>query len=194
MKELDQKRFEIYLKFMSATLLMISGLVWGIFGIFEYNIVSRFARFVNIPGLSRLLYVMFGLAALVFAYRFYRRDTFLPFLGKAVFPTKLIQPGYPLDYDRSVQIAAPKDAKYIVYWASRSQEEIEPGMTAKDAYGNYSNSGAIEVRPGENMVEIKFKTPVQYKVREIGGVLKPHVHYRWVKRNGMLGKVHTLEL
>lgn len=43
------------------TLLVIGGLNWGLVGIFDFNLVARF--FGDATILSRLIYLLFGLAA-----------------------------------------------------------------------------------------------------------------------------------
>ncbi len=187
----NNKKLNIYLRFITMSFLLFAGLVWGIFGITEYNIVSRFSRSIGFPKLSRVIYVMMGLSAVIFFFNFYKKDTFLPLLSKTIFPTKLIQPGFPLDYNRQVTLDAPKKALYVIYWASQGKEEIIDGLKWNKAYGDFSNSGAIRVQ--DNQVEIKFKDPAKYKVNS-GKLLPPHVHYRWVKPNGILSKIHTLYL
>lgn len=182
---IDKKSY-VYLRFITLTLLVIGGLSWGVLGATGTNPISRISRALNIPYLSRVVYSMVGIAALLFIIKFYNRDTFLPFLGKTIMPPSLINLGYPLDFDYQATLTAPKGAKYVVYWASQGPA----GQGVKDAYGKYENSGAMQVK-GQKTV-IKFKSPASYKVR--GKTLKEHVHYRWVGDDGMMSRVHTLHI
>lgn len=49
---------------ISKLLLILGGLNWGLIGLFNYNVVAEF--FGSMPMLSRAIYVVVGLAAIVF--------------------------------------------------------------------------------------------------------------------------------
>jgi uncharacterized membrane protein YuzA (DUF378 family) len=59
------------LHFITISLLIFSALVWGILGLTEYNIISRFARYINIPQLSRIIYLVLGIAAIIYLINYY---------------------------------------------------------------------------------------------------------------------------
>lgn len=184
---LDKKSY-VYLRFIVLTLLVIGGLAWGTIGVTGSNPIARVTRILKIPYLSRVIYTMVGIAALIFIMKFYNRDTFLPFLGKTVFPPTLLNLGHPIDYNRQATLKAPSEARFVVFWAAEGSNN---DTDVKEAYGKFLNSGAVQVEDGEAV--IRFRDPVSYTVHG-KKKLKKHVHYRWLDESGMMSKVHTLEV
>lgn len=190
------KESHILIRFLLTTFLLIGGLAWGILGLTGLNVISRLAREVNLPILSRIIYTMFGLSALFYLLKYYNRDNFLPFLGRTVLPVSLLNHSSPLDYNSEATLNAPEattkggQVTHVVYWAAKGKGEVPEGLSVEEAYGDYSNAGMVEVEDGKAL--IRFKNPVGYRVG--GREMKPHVHYRWVSKGGMLSKVHTLEV
>lgn len=176
-----------FLNFISINLLVLGGTIWGLLGLTEYNWLSRTARYLNIPQASRIIYLMIGIATLIFLLKFYTRTILKPSLSESIIPPNLINLGFPLDYDQTISIPAPKSASYIIYWTTLGHEEIGGlGLNQKKAYGSYSNSGAIEVQ--QDVAKIKFATPTSYS--KAG----PHVHYRWLTKSGKLSPLYTIKV
>lgn len=178
------KKLYVYLRFITINLLIIGGLTWGVIGVTNINPITRLTKAVNLPYLSRVIYSLIGLAALIFAFKFYNRDTFLPFLGKTIFPVTRLNLGYPLNYDHQAVLNAPEDAKYILYWAAQAKENI------KDPYGQFSNSGAVGVKNGK--VTIRFQQPNAYTIGN--KKIEAHVHYRWLNEDGLMSRIHKLKI
>lgn len=206
---LDNKKL-IYLRIITTTLLIIGGIAWGILGSLGFNPISRGLKAVNAGFLSRTIYSMVGLSAVIYLYFFYNSRTFLPFLSEAAFPSTLISQIQPKNYNQEVTLNAPHNAKMIVFWAAepvkKSDLKYEPisPLASKDidhrppdmyqspqeAYDDFENAGSAQVENGT--VTIHLQKPSSYKVRNKTN--PPHVHYRWVLNNAMLSEVNTLYL
>jgi len=180
---------EAFLHFVALNFLILGGLIWGVLGLTGYNFLSRGTRMIGIPEMSRIIYQAIGIATLLVIFRYYRHGFLMPHLGETVFPRRLINFNFPLDYNQEVTISAPKGATYVVYWTTLGHEEIDDGLSKKEAYGDYSNSGAVEVQEGEG--KLRFRKPARYTSR-MGITLKPHVHYRWGDTNGKLSAIETI--
>jgi hypothetical protein len=110
-----------------------------------------------------------------------RRDTYLPFLGKAAMPLGMLQTSFPAMADTKISVRAP-GATHVIYWAAE-RDAPDPYT----AYAETSNGGLAAVVGG--VAILKFKTPGQYSV--FRGTLPRHVHWRAVYPNGMVSRVET---
>ena len=131
--------------------------------------------------------VIFFCMAVVALMKFRYRDYYLPFLGDAVFPNELLGVSSPMGYNTVVEVKVPKDAK-VVYWAALENDGTKGQMPWK-AYGNYSNSGVTNA-DAKGKALLKVVSPRGYN-KPWGKPLKPHVHYRYFKTNGMMSRVFT---
>ena len=81
----------------------------------------------------------------------------------------------------------------IVYWGSENpSKQPLPISNPWDAYKNYKNSG-VTTSNKEGTAALKLFKPVSYKIPN-GMTLKPHIHYREVLKDGMLGPVETASI
>jgi hypothetical protein len=138
-------------------------------------------------GLSRIVYILVGIAALSVAFD---RDTYLPFLGESVFPCSVLPDQIPAGATRSVQVHAEPGHK-VVYWAS------EPGSddsvpTYVDAYRKYENAG-VATADSSGIATLKVREPQAYTV-PMKGRLDPHVHFRICGPTGFVGRIKTFFL
>lgn len=159
--------------------------------------------------IDKMMYLFLIIIPFVFAYMNYKtykyslvsiipsiyfitsRDYYLPFLGDTVLPTYLLKERIPENYDIELKVKIPKNTK-VIYWAS------EPGKkdrTPWDAYKNYENSG-VTTSDSDGVAVFKVREPGRYVKPMMFGTnyLKPHIHYRLVKTNGMLDKIKTINL
>ena len=117
----------------------------------------------------------------------FQRNTYLPFLGPTVVPGTLF-PESLKPKDANLQFALPieeaNDTK-VIYWASQSAEK--PFEDPWLAYGEFQNVGVTSVQ--NNIAIVSVVCPSSYYVPT--QLLKPHIHYRVVQANGMLGEVKT---
>jgi len=167
------------MQMLAFGLLILAALNCGFMGLLHINMIERLVGKV----VAKILYLLIGAAAL---YLVFNRDTYLPFLGEAVFPSSVLQTQTPSGATRTVKVTVKPHTK-IVYWAS------EPGDNLSKkyfdiAYGKYENAG-VTTSDASGVALLKIREPQSYKVPL--KTLKPHVHYRTVKTSGFLGPVRT---
>jgi len=159
-------------------------------------IVLLFTIFVTIrmqmsAGISILLRISIAVVTGMAIGLLIQRDTYLPFLGYAVFPpAAIVSERIPdkADLETQVTVDAPNGARVIYWGAEKEAGAVVPNPW--DAYGGYSNTGVAIVREG--VAKLRFQCPTQYKVGAMGTVLKRHLHYRvCCAVSGMLGPVQT---
>jgi hypothetical protein len=119
----------------------------------------------------------------------FRRDVFLPFLGKAVYPCGSLDNSYPDKHDSKIEIQVQPNSN-VIYWASEKNPKITNNPW--DAYGKYDNTGVVRSDSTGKAI-LKFSYPGQYVV-PYKGLLPPHVHYRVCKGNGMMSRIETVNL
>jgi uncharacterized membrane protein YuzA (DUF378 family) len=184
--------------YMFVMILMVVGsLNWLSIGAFNVNFVDMLTS--KIPNLNRVIYVLVGIAALLVLMK---RDFYLPFLGKTVFPcSSLIPDKVPDNADISVSVKVRPGAR-VIYWASETDANKE--LVKEDpwtAYSKYENAGLVTADNEGNAV-LKVRSPSSYKVPGILGkrTLDKHIHYRICgnygneKDVGMLSRVMTAYL
>ena len=114
------------------------------------------------------------------------RNTFLPFLGKTVFPCGLLTRRTPQNADTIVRIRTTPLSQ-VIYWAAEPADTVERGP--KEAYKQYKNSG-VTMSDSNGYAVLKVRSPTGYQVPRKD--LKSHIHYRTCISNGMLGEVKTI--
>mgnify|MGYP001188554949 CR=1 FL=1 len=145
-----------------------------------------------IPGIM-YLYILITIAVIYFLFK---RNFYLPFLGRTVYPcdnmletTPLIE-GYPIK-TKTVQTKYPN--KKIIYWAAMPGKNTK--KTPEDAYKKFENQG-IAKSNSKGKVEFTYYKPVGYFVNRFGfeKELKPHIHYRACLGNGMLSQIEKVDV
>ena len=125
------------------------------------------------------------------------RDTFLPFLGKTVFPFTLVKDSDPIpngNVSTTVYVDAPNDTK-IAYWAAMPNSTNKVESNPQIAYDNYINASVTSVKNGQATLTIYC--PAQYKVpmnpfsSSFNKTLEKHIHYRIIYTNGMISQIYT---
>lgn len=118
------------------------------------------------------------------------RNFYLRFLNRGVFPTglldKVVIQHVNSPFSTTVNLNGT-EGSYVVYWASH------PGQyeTPYDAYKRYTNAAVTKIgKNGITTIKLDQK-PGTYKV-PMKGTLQPHIHYRIMEHDGMLGEVQTL--
>ncbi len=190
---------------MIAIIFVIVGaLNWGVLGITGRNVV---AMLLGQTG-ARLVYILVGFAALYLAFR---RDTYLPFLGKTVVPCSVLKEQVPEHADLEVPVHGLVPNSKVLYWASEAvaprgaSESLTGAPTGaseptsetnlgkikdwRQAYLNFDNAGVAVVDEGGHAI-LRIRSPQSYKV-PIKGELPKHVHWRSCGENGFLGPVET---
>ena len=122
------------------------------------------------------------------------RNTYLPFLGRAVYPCGSLPTKTPENADTEVTVSVPANVN-VIYWASEL-DGATPGTVIDnpwDAYKNYANSGVV-LSDNTGKAVLRFRQPVSYKVANGMKTLKTHVHYRYCLHPGMLSPIYTAHI
>lgn len=139
---------------------------------------------------KKIVSIIVGLAA---GWLLFQRDTYLPFLGEAVFPaTAIIDERTPEGANTEVKIRLNvPDGTKVIYWGAEPSKQVISNPW--DAYGKYGNTGVAVVNGGQ--VTMKVRCPAEYKVMGGHKKLKRHIHYRTCcTRNAMMGAIETVHV
>jgi uncharacterized protein len=183
-----------FISILSTLLIVVGAVNWGLIGALRFNLVTFVTNLLSLPDVAvPIVYALVGLAGL---YQIFRRDFYLPFLGKAVFPCGSLVEKTPQGADTEVEITT-RPGVNVIYWAA------EPGKDADfvaenpwEAYSEYANTGVSKSDPVTGKATLAFRRPMTYHLPawKGGKVVKPHVHYRTCCRKGMLGPVKTVNV
>lgn len=157
-----------------------------LFVVFDRAYMAFWAKKYNPSSWRKIVLVLATAAALWIAVK---RDSWLPFLGEAVLPPSTLLVSSPTFADRALVVKAPAGATRCVYWAA-SNKAGTVAEGPEQAYGQFGNAGTAMVIDG--VASLKYRRPGSYKLR--GGVKGPHVHYRFVFPDGMMGPVKTTDV
>jgi uncharacterized protein len=168
---------------IAMVLLIVGGVNWLLFGLFEVNLVSGiFGK----SSFATFIYVLVGISALTIMFD---RDTYLPFLGPMVAPCSVLENREPPGATKEVKVIVEPNVK-VIYWAAEpASENLKKINSWKQAYLNYDNAG-VTTSNGEGVAVLKVREPQGYKV-PFKGPLEPHVHYRVCGEAGWMGKINT---
>ncbi len=139
--------------------------------------------------IKRIFLLLVGISALYLIFAPHVR-TFLPFLGKTVFPPSLILLSEQANTNATVKVEA-NGAEKVAYWAAHPDH----GYVEEDpfnAYSKYENIGVAAVKDGHAI--LKLRCPTEYKVYNGMVKLPKHVHYRLIYSNGVVSEVKTIKL
>lgn len=174
---------------IASIIIVIGSINWVILGLTKSDIFSRMMPM----NYARVLFVLVGLCGI---YLGSRRDFYLPFLGNAVMPPSVFKVSTPINAAIQVTIPIEKPNKYVklVYWAADKDSNVVPNKMEywKSAYGNFENSGVLEISPNQTEVVVSVHCPKSYYVKPtVKKVLQKHIHYRFITENGMASRIFT---
>lgn len=174
------------LGFLTLALVLLGALNWGLVGAFDFDAVKALLG----REMASVAYVLVGLAALMHVGR---RDFYLPFLGKTVFPCAPLEESFPADFDTVAEVRTGVPNANVVFWASDESDTITDDPWT--AYGQHTNSGVARTDE-TGLAVLRVRKPGLYRVPWKGhkGPLPSHVHYRVCKKPGMLGAVKTVNV
>ena len=176
----------LYIDIYSKKLLILAALNFLIMGLFNINLLELLGNKIhNI--LKFVIYILIGCAGL---YHLTRRDFYLSFLDKSVYPCGSLLEKKPEDATIK-KIIKTKPNINVIYWASEYNDSIfeDPYI----AYNKYANTGVVK-SDNDGSAILEFREPQGYKVPYKNKIIKPHVHYRECFYDGMLDSVKTLYL
>ena len=169
-----------YYYVIAVIFVLIAALKSGYYGICAKTQISTGKRiFLLLVGVSAF-YLLFAPNV----------RTFLPFLGKTVFPPSLILLSEQAETNATVVVNAPGAVK-VAYWAAH-EDKGEVELDPIKAYDSYENIGVAAVVDGK--ATLKLKCPTEYKVKKSMVKLPRHVHYRLIYSNGVVSEVLTSKL
>jgi uncharacterized membrane protein YuzA (DUF378 family) len=170
---------------IAIVFIIVGAINWGMIGSLRVNLVERLLG--KGSGLSRVVYILVGISALLLAFN---RDTYLPFLGESVFPCSVLSDQTPPGATRSITVTAEPGAK-VVFWASEPADGS--GMPSfEGAYRNYLNAG-VATADASGKAVLKVREPQPYTV-PFKGKLDAHVHFRICGPTGFVGRIKTIFL
>jgi len=132
------------------------------------------------------------ISVFVFVYVIYLgsyRNTYLPFLGPTVLPASLLKDTVEnpqANVHAKLFVDMPDNTK-VIYWAAQPSKVVF--KTPFEAYNDFANVGIANIK--NKQATLHVQCPSSYIVPG-GKQLTPHVHYRVVYPNGILGSVKTL--
>ena len=167
-------------------LLLLGGINSLFNGLYDTDILENNTS----KSFANLFYILVGISAV---YLFFKRDTYLPFLGETVLPCHVLTDKVPDNFTHQIKIKVPPNTK-VVYWASEpSKKKIRYVPNPMLAYQNYENSGIVTSDDnGEVILKVRF--PSEYKVFNGMKKLPRHIHYRFCNSEnpGMLSEIYTI--
>lgn len=179
----------IYLHFYTMPLLL---LVVINYTLSNYN--NKYDVFYYIKNLE-FKKIILTLLSFYAVFLLFNKNTYLPFLGQTVLPSKLLCNNINNDLIKNnnnlihLKINTDKDTDKIVWWAADNDNIDKVINNPNDAYKNYNNSGISLVNNG--LAEVVLLCPKSYMAG--GRELPKHLHYRESKKD-MLGDVKTIKI
>ena len=178
------------LESFAKLLLIIGGIVWGIYGVLHINIVKYVLPYTIF---QRVLYIVVGLAALLLMFN---RNFYLPFLGKTILPLSLVKDNKTPDNSTfSVKVHAKPNSR-VIYWAAEPHTTDQNNKrNVQVAYGEFKNSG-ITTADSNGIAILHLRKPDNYTVNKhlISKMLHAHVHYRYSLSDGLLSEIFTKKI
>ena len=118
----------------------------------------------------------------------FRRNVYLPFLGESIYPCDNLVDKTPDSAELTVTVTDVPAGTKVVYWAAEPSTSIVSDPWK--AYGKYENSG-VATSDASGKAVLSVRKPTGYKLPS-GRELKPHVHYRFCQKPGMLSEIRTI--
>jgi hypothetical protein len=144
---------------------------------------------------SKVKQFILTLLSLYSLYLLFNRNTFLPFLGETVLPSKLLcnnsNNNNIINNNNLIhlKINTDNDTDKIIWWAADNDNSNIVIDNPNDAYKKYNNSGISLVN--NNIAEVVLLCPKSYIAG--GRELPKHLHYRESKKD-ILGDVKTINI
>ena len=182
--------FEYELHIYLLTIVVFVSIEMLFFTVFDISLIDIITQAINsFFGtnfyLRDYVYLAAGISGLLIAFK---RDNWLPFLGRSVFPHNILRQQTPQDATEEITVNVKEPNAKVIYWASKdTQNETTPVF---EAYDDFSNAGvAISDKDGNAILKVRKSTG--YIVPN-GKYIKRHVHYRLaMDEYSMLGSVNT---
>lgn len=171
---------------ISISLILLGGLQLLALG-FNFNLINFITKNYKI---DRYIYLLIGLMTL-YVFLFHYRRLYLSFLEETVMPPNIFENRINKNNDKKILINL-KEGKKVIYWLAKPDKNNKIIKNWQDAYDNYDNSGIVDIIDGK--AELTYSTPVRYRVGKFNNLLPRHLHYRILYNDGVLSRIHTINL
>jgi uncharacterized membrane protein YuzA (DUF378 family) len=182
---------KVYLNILISVIALAGAINWGLFGLFNFNLVEYLLNSFNNRTINKIIYIIIGICGLLLLFN---RDTYLPFLGEAAFPEPLRE-YTPISNGGEIISKTiknlPVGAK-VIYWASEPTNNDKVVDNPITAYGSYTNQGVVIVND-KGEATLTVNKPSSYEVPN-KGKLDKHIHYRYWTKYGITSPVFTIKL
>jgi len=182
--------FEYELHMYLLTIVVFMSIEMMFFSLTDISIIDIITQLINNVLNTNFyfrdyVYIVAGIAGLLIAFK---RDNWLPFLGRSVFPHSILQQQTPKQATQEITVNVKVPNAKVIYWASKdTQNETTPVF---EAYDDFSNAG-VALSDAQGNAVLKVQKSTGYIVPS-GKYIKRHVHYRLAKDEySMLGSVNT---
>ena len=182
--------FEYELHMYLLTIVVFMSIEMMFFSLTDISIIDIITQLINNVLNTNFyfkdyVYLVAGIAGLLIAFK---RDNWLPFLGRSVFPHSILQQQTPKQATQEITVNVKVPNAKVIYWASKdTQNETTPVF---EAYDDFSNAG-VALSDAQGNAVLKVQKSTGYIVPS-GKYIKRHVHYRLAKDEySMLGSVNT---
>ena len=174
---------------LSITFILLGGLQLLSQG-FDFNILNILTRNYKI---DKFVYLIIGICTLYVIF-FHYRKLYLSFLEETVMPPNIFENKTNKNNDKTFILKLEKgdEGKKVIYWSAKKDTDGKIVKDWKEAYDKYENSGIVDIVDGK--ADLTYSTPVQYKVGRFDRLLPRHLHYRILYEDGVLSKIHTINL
>jgi len=171
---------------IAMVLLVVGGLNWGVKSLMGKDFITYITgRNVVV---ANAIFAAVGIAALLIGFH---RDSYLPFLGKAFVPCSVLNVQTPENADISVEVLVGPGVK-VLYWAAEpANKDLSELNDWQHAYLTFRNAG-VAVGDQSGMATLKVRKPQPYRVPF--KALQPHIHYRKCMGEGLMSRIHTVDL
>ena len=182
------KYWEAKIHMVLVALVLVGAVNWG-FHATGHNLVEMLNLNLNNTfhtnyQYNHYIYMLVAVSAVILAFK---KETWLPFLGRSTLPSDLVPLSKPSKTDTEIKVHVAPNTK-VAYWASLPNTKSHPHV--KEAYGKYENSGVVvsDARGVATLPVIKgtgYTLPSGFRVGR-------HVQYRSLPTDkSMMGEVHT---
>ena len=187
-KEFKNLYINVKVNMLITAIVIIGGINWGT-SVFGFNFVTQISSFINrllntnYP-IDKIIYIIVAISSILLAVR---SSTWLPFLGRSVFPDSLVPLKVPTNTNNSIKIKTLPNKK-VAYWASLPKG-VNPDVVK--AYDDYSNSGVVMSDNNGNAI-LPIVSGSDYIVPS-GRIIPRHIHYRVLGLPyGMMSSIRTV--
>ena len=169
------------------SLIIFSAILYSVRGIVGMDLLEVLQSYIGF----HIRFVMSIFFVIAILNNVSRRDYYLPFMGKMIFPCDSLVERFPENATLDVDVKDLPPNRNVIFWATEEKEKRKARNIVHpiEAYAKYTNSGITTTNKfGETT--FKVRPPIDYFIN--GVFIKKHIHYRVCLGNGVLGRLNKL--